>query len=468
MKRLVRFFRSMAGRIFLISVVGAIVSAGLAMWLATAKHEMELRRLELQRVTDRVQDFNQLVGNASPAVAGELIRQGIPGFRPAGAAAHGEGPDPVLTAMLRQRLGSTAVSAEPAKPDYCIRRPALPYRTSLDSRFNMEVHCWFIRLRLQDQTPLRMMYLEQRAVDRGSLAADPVYFLILVLGVGAAALLAARVAASPLHELSEAATALGDDLDRQPLPEHGPSEVRNAARAFNSMQTVLRRHLKQRHRMLAAITHDLQTPLTRLRLRVDKVADEPLRERMISDLAAMQILIREGLELARGDVVPEQAVKFDLDSLIGSIAADAADAGFDVTVTAGSGRAIVGRPHSLRRAISNLVQNAVQYAGSGELSVEEADGVLKIIVRDHGPGIPPDHLRSVLEPFVRLETSRSRETGGVGLGLTIAQTFAERNGGGLELVNRPEGGLDAVITLPVQAPTRPGSRRRRSGALAPS
>jgi signal transduction histidine kinase len=216
------------------------------------------------------------------------------------------------------------------------------------------------------------------------------------------------------------------------------------------MQRVLRRHLLERHQMLASITHDLQTPLTRLRLRADKVQDHGLRERMVADLAAMQLLIREGLELARGDKTAEPAVRFDLDSLLESIASDAVDAGHDVQARGGAGFAITARPRSLKRAVSNLVQNALKYAGSAELLVSREGDALKIIVRDHGPGIPPLHLDAVLEPFVRLESSRSRETGGVGLGLTIARRLAERNGGVLELVNRTEGGLDAVISLPLQ------------------
>ena len=294
------------------------------------------------------------------------------------------------------------------------------------------------------------MYVERTALDGGALAADSIYFLVLIAGVGLVALFAARQAAAPLLALSEAATALGDDLDRSPMPESGPSEVRNAARAFNSMQTVLRRHLLERQQMLASITHDLQTPLTRLRLRADKVQAHDLREKMVADLAAMQRLIREGLELARGDETAEPAVRFDLGSLLQSIAADASDAGHPVRTSGGDGVAITARPFSLRRAISNLVQNAVDYAGAAELLAVREDEALKIVVRDHGPGIPQSELEGVLEPFVRLESSRSRETGGTGLGLTIARRLVERDGGSLKLVNRPQGGLDAVISLPLR------------------
>jgi signal transduction histidine kinase len=453
MKRITAFLGSMAGRIFLISVVGAIVSATIALGLATAKHRFELRRVEIEHVTDRVQDFYTMVSNAPPSVAAELVQKGIPSFRPAAPAAVGNGPPTDLTPLLKQRLGRAAAptaTAELADPSFCIHVPMQAYR-SLGARYFTYVDCWLVRLQLPNGPSMRLAYLERRDPRDEELPADPIYFLVLILGVGAIALRAARFAAAPLHALSEAATALGDDLDRSPLPEGGPSEVRSAARAFNSMQRVLRRHLQERHQMLASITHDLQTPLTRLRLRADKVEDAALRERMIADLASMQLLIREGLELARGDEAAEPAARIDLNSLLESMAADAVDAGFDVRVHEGARFAITARPQSLRRAVSNLIQNALKYAGSAELLVMQQGDALKIIVRDHGPGIPAAQLDAVLEPFVRLETSRSRETGGVGLGLTIARRLAERNGGSLELTNRAEGGLDAAISLPLQA-----------------
>ena len=456
----------MAGRIFVISVAGAIVSASIALGMATAKRHFDLRHLELERLADRVQDFYSLVGNAPPPTAVDMIRQGIPHLRPATPDTVGRGLDRQVTALLGQRLGAAAAAtAERSDPTLCIRATPQSLR-SAEVRYTANVDCWLISLRLKTGPPLRLMYAERRELDGGPLVAEPIYLFVMLIGFGLVALRAARLAAAPLHALSEAATSLGDDLDRSPLPEIGPSEVRTAARAFNLMQRVLRRHVRERHQMLASITHDLQTPLTRLRLRADKVEDHSLRERMVADLAAMQLLIREGLELARGDQMAEPPVRFDLDSLLESIAADAVDAGYDVQVPSGAGFAITARPQALKRAISNLVQNASKYAGSAELLVAREDDALKIIVRDHGPGIPPSQLDAVLEPFVRLESSRSRETGGVGLGLTIARRLAERNDGGLELVNRSEGGLDAVISLPLQSLDRTRLNIRSAAPIA--
>jgi signal transduction histidine kinase len=459
------FFGSMAGRIFAVSVVGAIVSATLGIGIATAKRDADLRRLEIERLVERVEDFYALAGNLPPAIALDMIRRGIPHLRAAEPDAASLGVDRTLTSVLRERLGpETMATAQPVESSFCVR--SLPPTDQFASvRYSANFKCWVVGLRLKNGQPLRLMYVERRALEGGALAADSIYYLVLILGVGAAALFAAHLAAAPLHALSEAATALGDDLERSPMPESGPSEVRNAARAFNSMQAVLRRHLRERQQMLASITHDLQTPMTRLRLRVDKVRDGELRERMVADLAAMQRLIREGLELARGDETAEPAVRFDLGSLLESIAADASDAGHEVRTHGGAGLAITARPFGLKRAISNLVQNALNYAGSAELLAVRDDDSLMIVVRDRGAGIPPPHLDGVLEPFVRLESSRSRETGGTGLGLTIARRLVERDGGSLKLVNRPEGGLDAVVTLPMQILDASGPAAPTAAAL---
>jgi signal transduction histidine kinase len=221
------------------------------------------------------------------------------------------------------------------------------------------------------------------------------------------------------------------------------------------MQARIRRDVQERTYMLAAITHDLQTPLTRLRLRLEKVDDEALHDKLVADLSAMQDTIREGLELARSADLREAFQPIDLDSLLDSACADAHDAGQDVTLQGKTGAAVLGAPNALRRALMNLIDNAVKY---GRLARVEAgvEGKLAVVrIRDAGPGIPEDQLGTVLDPFFRLESSRSRETGGTGLGLTIARNIAERHGGTLTLANRPEGGLEAKLSFP-RANGRPG------------
>ena len=253
---------------------------------------------------------------------------------------------------------------------------------------------------------------------------------------------------SPLRRLAEAARTLGRNLDHDPLPETGPREVREAAHAFNAMQLRLRQNLAERTQMLAAITHDLQTPLTRLRLRLEKVGDEILRQQLVGDLAAMHALIREGLDLARSADSDEPVVTLDLDSLLESLVEDEDGSGRDAVFVQRSGRDVAVQLQALRRCLVNLIDNAIVYGGKAEVSAGVEGQNLVIRIRDQGPGIPPAELEAVFEPLVRLEGSRSRETGGTGLGLSIARRLAEKNGGSLVLRNHPYGGCEAVLTLP--------------------
>jgi signal transduction histidine kinase len=278
-------------------------------------------------------------------------------------------------------------------------------------------------------------------------ALDSVFLIILAIVAALLSYVVARMAALPLKGLADAAGNLGRDLDHPPLSDTGPSEVASAARAFNAMQAKLKSDLAARRHMLAAITHDLQTPITRLRLRLEKVKDPALRERLVCDLGAMQDLVREGLDLARSADRAEAPVSLDLDSLLASLVEDEADAGRDAVFIKGCGRDVLVRPLGLRRAIANLIENALTHGGSVAVSAEVVEGQVVVHVRDYGPGVPEDQLDAVLEPFVRLETSRSRETGGAGLGLTIARTLAEQSGASLRLTNHPAGGLDAILVL---------------------
>ncbi|MFT4198534.1 MAG: ATP-binding protein, partial [Pseudoxanthomonas sp.] len=305
--------------------------------------------------------------------------------------------------------------------------------------------CWLVSLRLSDGTPMRLV-LESPAVTRDSLSPiDPLFLSLLAVAIAALAYLVSRMASAPLKRLGEAATALGRDLQRAPMAVAGPTEVRSAALAFNAMQGRLQRHLGERTQMLAAITHDLQTPLTRLRLRLENVSDEALRERLIADLAAMQALIREGLELARSAESAEQPLALDLDSLLESLAEDAAESGADVVFEQGCGAVLQLRPLAMRRLFSNLIDNGLKYGHAVRLAAERSGRQVIVHVRDDGPGLPEDALEAVFDPFVRLETSRSRQTGGAGLGLTIARTLAEKDGALLTLHNRPGGGLEARV-----------------------
>ncbi|KQQ27126.1 ATPase [Methylobacterium sp. Leaf123] len=259
---------------------------------------------------------------------------------------------------------------------------------------------------------------------------------------------AVRLAVRPLTRFAQAADALEPGRPATRFTEAGPDEVARAARALNAMQERVARHLDERVRILAAISHDLQTPITRMRLRVETGVEGPEQDRILGDLEAIEALVREGIAYARsvhGDVEPP--TRLDLRAFLESIVFDYQDTGRDVAVATLPDVTIVTRPQALRRILTNLIDNAIRYAGRAELDLRIAHGSIGIAVLDRGPGIPADKLDAVLLPFVRLERSRSRETGGTGLGLAIADQLASAIGGRLTLSNRPGGGLEAAVTL---------------------
>jgi signal transduction histidine kinase len=274
---------------------------------------------------------------------------------------------------------------------------------------------------------------------------------VLLLAVLVLSFVAVRWLTRPLHVLAAAAEALGKDINRPPLPEEGPTEIRQAARAFNTMQSRLARFIQDRTRVLAAMSHDLKTPLTRMRLRAELMDDEDLRLRFEADLKEMESMVTHTLEFMRGLGGNEARQEVDVMALLESLQSDNEDMGRTVRI---EGHAIA--PYAavvslLKRCLSNLVDNAVLYGQRVTVKVEDTPRCLTLRFLDEGPGIPETELEKVFEPFYRLEGSRSRETGGTGLGLTIARNIAQTHGGDIVLRNRSEGGLEAVLTLPRRA-----------------
>ncbi|MDR6886742.1 MULTISPECIES: ATP-binding protein [Variovorax] len=269
---------------------------------------------------------------------------------------------------------------------------------------------------------------------------------LLVLAV--CAWYAVRLVTRPLAQLSAAADELGPDLKGQALAEDGPSEVAHAARAFNAMQQRIAGYMAERVEILAAISHDLQTPITRMRLRTDLMDNEHDREKFRQDLDAMNLLVREGVTYARTlHGATEPPLRIDADALLESMVADYEDVGQQVRLEGKAGAPIVSRPNALRRILMNLIDNALKFGTDVRLQVHAEGGRLVVAVLDNGPGIPPDELEAVLKPFYRVESSRNRSTGGTGLGLAIAHQLAMAMGAELTLDNRPEGGLEARLTL---------------------
>jgi signal transduction histidine kinase len=259
---------------------------------------------------------------------------------------------------------------------------------------------------------------------------------------------AVRRVTAPLGRLAAAAERLGRDVAAPPLAEIGSAEMRQAAHAFNLMQARLRLLVENRTRMLAALSHDLRTPLTLLRLRVDDVAEVEERDRMAATIASMNEMIEATLAFARDEAKTEPRRRIDLAALVAAIVDDLADAGFAVTMAAAAPVILECQPTALRRALGNLLDNAVKYGGSADVALDIAATMVTITIADRGPGIPETELSRVFEPFYRLEKSRNRETGGTGLGLAIARAVFEAHGGAVSLANRAGGGLCARVSLP--------------------
>lgn len=252
----------------------------------------------------------------------------------------------------------------------------------------------------------------------------------------------------PLQGLARAADRLGRGEDTEPLRPEGPEEMRRVAAAFNQMQERLHRFVTERTRLLGAVGHDLRSPLTALRVRAEMVDDDETRERMIATITEMQEMVEATLAFARGMATTEPVENVHLRDLLGSLGDELRDVGAAVTLGPVADVSLRLRRNGMRRALRNLIENALRYGTRATVSAHEDTGGVAITIEDEGPGIHAENLERVFDPFVRLETSRSRETGGIGLGLSIARTIVLAHGGQIVLENRPEGGLRAIVRLP--------------------
>ncbi|MBB3290453.1 MULTISPECIES: ATP-binding protein [Rhizobium] len=253
--------------------------------------------------------------------------------------------------------------------------------------------------------------------------------------------------ARPLKSLAIAAEALGRGENLPPLEETGPEEVRRTASAFNRMQARLHRFIDDRTKMLAAIGHDLRTPLTSLRLRTEFVKDEEIQRKMLATIEELQGMTEAAIAFARGESTEEETRPIQLEALIGSICDDQEDLGYPVTLVSADKITYRCRPDGLRRAVRNIVENAVRYGGEAKVLILQTAGTVDIVVEDRGPGIPEDMREKVFAPFFRLEVSRNKQTGGIGLGLSIARAVARQHGGDIMFVTK-ENGMRTIISLP--------------------
>ena len=273
----------------------------------------------------------------------------------------------------------------------------------------------------------------------------PLTFQLISLII--AAWYGAKLLSRPIQRLSDAAERLSENLDSEPLDESGPREARQAAHTFNKMQRRIIEQVQQRSRMLGAVSHDLRTPLSRLKLRLEQIDDDKLQGQMRQDLDDMISMLDATLTYLHEQRTSEQPQLMDVQALVESLCENAQDQGADVQAS-GHCAPLHVQPMALRSCVNNLLDNALRYADQALMTLEDHREQLIIRVIDHGPGIAAEQREAVFEPFFRLEGSRNRNSGGVGLGMTIAREAAERLGGELKLEETPGGGLTAVIRLP--------------------
>jgi signal transduction histidine kinase len=445
------FFGSMTGRVFVTLLLGIVLSAALTQWLADAERQRVIEGFRDQHALERAEQLI-MATEVVPASArlAYLKVANRPGMRlEEVASALPRAPEPTeFTQALAQRMGPgyrfESIADRPAVCD-------LPRTQSTmfgPTQGQWRGACESIDVRLRDGELLRLSVLPPRPSQFAAKTDYSTIIALFLVSIAFLAYLVARMTTRPLKLLAQAAKDLGNDINHPPLALSGASEIRQASAAFNAMQARIRQYIFQRTQMLAAITHDLQTPLTRLRLRLEKVADPELQERLVGDLSAMQAMVREGLDLARSMDTTEAMQALDFDSLLDSVCSDASDAGQNVTLDGRAGMALMGRPMALRRCLVNLIDNAVKYGHEATVAVGRMPGAVRIRIRDAGPGIARAEQARVFEPFYRVESSRSRESGGTGLGLTIARNIAEQHGGSIALENHPEGGLEVTLVLP--------------------
>ena len=449
------FLGSMTGRVFATLLLGILLTAALTQLLADA---------ERARAIDEFRDLHNLDRAEQLIMATEIVPESArkayldvanrPGMQLADVDVHPGALAPAnseFAQALAARMGKGyAMRSLATRPAACATAREQPVVFGL-LRMKWRGTCESISVRLRDGDELVLSVLPPRSALAPQ-RTDYRTISIFLVSVAFLAYLVARMTTRPLKQLAQAAKDLGNDINHPPLDLTGADEIRQASAAFNAMQARIRQYIFQRTQMLAAITHDLQTPLTRMRLRLEKVSEPELQERLIGDLSAMQAMVREGLDLARSMDTNEAMQMLDLDSLLDSVVADAAESCQRVTLTGHAGMALLGRPMDLRRCLVNLIDNAVKYGHAARVSVDRINGAARIRIRDAGPGIPGGELARVFDPFYRVETSRSRESGGTGLGLTIARNIAEQHGGSISLANHPEGGLEATLMLPEYYP----------------
>jgi len=458
--------RSLFGQTLLILLAGLIVSHAIGSWLYTTDREQAVRAVGGFAAAQRIANLTRLMEETPPerrerlaaALTAPDFRVSLSNAEPAIAGSSDSPVSEAIRDFLVDQLSLTGarqprVSVSPLDGGSADHPHWMMHPGAKKGMGGPMMHGAGAVRGLQVAVPLSgggWLAFTAALPDGGPAPSQQLLIAMLLMAiiiVGVSVWAVRRVTA-PLSSLAEAATRLGRDVGAPPLPETGSVETIKASRAFNDMQARLRRLIENRTRMLAAISHDLRTPLTLLRLRAENVENAQERQRMLATISEMDAMVGATLQFARDEAAMEAKRSTDLTALVQSVVDDLADAGLAVTMAPAAPIVNDCRPGSLKRAVRNLLDNAIKYGANARASIRDAGAAIEIVIDDDGGGIPAEQLARVLEPFYRVEDSRSPDTGGVGLGLAIAQSVAQAHGGALVLANRPEGGLRATLTLP--------------------
>jgi signal transduction histidine kinase len=348
----------------------------------------------------------------------------------------------VRTPLEKSLLGDLRRAAVVFKPESAIKPPPALRHDSPGYR-----SAYYLSVLLKDGSWL-VFSVPNRTWGLPDLQRWSVWLTFVALSSAIVCTIATRRFVRPIRQLAAAVRRFGVNPQAPPLAESGPQEFRDVIRAFNTMQAQIQKFVAYRTMMLAAISHDLRTPLTRVRLRGEFIDDETQQARLFRDVDEMQTMVDGALAFFRGDADEEATTTFDLAGVLQTIANDYADQGIAISYVGPAHAVYSGRPFGLKRAFTNLIDNSVKYGTPPEVELRCREKSVAVSVRDQGPGIPQDALARVFAPFFRVDKSRNRATGGVGLGLTAAQAIISGHGGEITLRNQPAGGLEALVTLP--------------------
>lgn len=460
--------RSLVGRTVLILIVGLTASHLLSFLIYESEKRNALGLAAHGQLADRIVTIAKLVRDATPTERDRIIEASNGSafnveLATASAVSTVVGREPrLLREALSLRLADMPAESfrlSVTSPDVGLW-PALKHLVAFgDAAHPMKDHLRRVAEHLNGGETIRAAILITDGTWLNFSVPSPEYYvtwtprfvlsIIIMLGsVVVFSLWAVRQTVEPLKEFTDAAERLGRNLDDAPLLLTGSLEVRRAAHVFNTMHARIQKFVEDRTRMIAAISHDLRTPLTRMRFRGELIEDEEQREKIVRDIEEMEAMITATLAFARDEAQSEPVRQLNLSDIVNEIAAGMNELGHVVSIDAPDALTVACRPVSLRRALTNVVENAVRYDGPIGITVGTENGFVKVSVIDEGPGIPEEQMEDVFRPFRRLERSRNKETGGVGLGLSVARNIIRAQGGDIVLRNRDTGGLRAEVRLP--------------------